>query len=395
MTWPQNRTPEHLRESDRAAGFEITDDFEPFDQMNDIFTRAFWDETVRSKDTDGFFASYRMEAAPRRGDGFTQRDFALRNAAWLVSDIISNRRAADGVREGFQGWIRDDTPVAPEQAALASPEEEAVAIKKLARFFGADLCGITHIDPRWHYSRIPDTRTMQPVPNDLPEGLTRVIVMGHEMDAELVDTYPSALAGAATGREYSHEAAIVMQVAAYIRNLGYRAVASMNDTALVIPYAIKAGLGEYGRNQMVLTPEFGPRVRFSKIFTDMPLAVDVPSQLGLASYCQDCTICADACPAKALPKGEPDFGPDSASTVKGVKKWSADCEKCFGYWAKLKSDCAICMRVCPFNRYPANSLWHRLATGRFRAIARWWIARKGRPDRLRPQDWWRRGPHSR
>ena len=82
------------------------------------------------------------------------------------------------------------------------------------------------------------------------------------------EAYPSALAGAATGREYSHEAAIVMQLAAYIRNLGYRAVASMNDTALVIPYAIKAGLGEYGRNQMVLTPEFGPRVRFSKIFTD-------------------------------------------------------------------------------------------------------------------------------
>jgi hypothetical protein len=64
------------------------------------------------------------------------------------------------------------------------------------------------------------------------------------MDEELVATYPSALAGAATGREYSHEAAIVMQLAAYIRNLGYEAVASMNDTALVIPYAVKAGLGE-------------------------------------------------------------------------------------------------------------------------------------------------------
>ena len=56
----------------------------------------------------------------------------------------------------------------------------------------------------------------------------------------------------------------------------------MNDTALVIPYAIKAGLGEYGRNQMVLTPEFGPRLRFSKVFTDIPLAVDVSRQLGLS-----------------------------------------------------------------------------------------------------------------
>ena len=63
-----------------------------------------------------------------------------------------------------------------------------------------------------------------------------------------MQTYPSTLGGAATGREYSHEATIVMQVAAYIRNLGYQAIASMTDTGLVIPMAIQAGLGEYARN---------------------------------------------------------------------------------------------------------------------------------------------------
>jgi len=391
MTWPANKTPRHLLDSDRAAGFEIAEDFEPFDQMNDIFTRAMWDETVQSADAKGFFASYRMEAAPRRGEGFGQRDFALRNAAWLVSDIISNRGSDTGLREGFQGAIQNDTPVAPMKAELATPEEEAHEIKRLARFFGADLCGITHIDPRWHYSARPDVRTMTPVPNTLPDGMSHVIVMGHEMDKTLVDTYPSALAGAATGREYSHEAAIVMQLAAYIRNLGYEAVASMNDTALVIPYAIKAGLGEYGRNQMVLTPEFGPRVRFSKIFTNLPLAVDAPRALGLSAYCHGCTVCADACPPKALPKGAPDQGLEKAagspSTLRGVKKWSANCEACFGYWAKIKTDCAICMRVCPFNQARPGGLWYRLATSRFRSLAQWWSARR-RPKRLRPSDWW-------
>jgi ferredoxin len=387
MTWPSNPLPDHLRESDAAAGFEITEDFEGFDQMNDIFTRAMWDDGVRSYHTDGFFASYRMEAAPRRGEGFGQRDFALRNAAWLVSDIISNRSADDGLREGFQGAILNDTPVAPVQAELGAPDVEAAEIKRLARFFGADLCGITHIDPRWHYTSRPNSKTMEAVSNDLPDGLTHVIVMGHEMDKTLVDTYPSALAGAATGREYSHEAAIVMQLAAYIRNLGYQAVASMNDTALVIPYAIKAGLGEYGRNQMVLTPEFGPRVRFSKIFTDMPMSVDVVREVGLSIYCQDCTICADACPPKALPKGPPALKNDSPSTVKGVKKWSANCEACFGYWAKIKTDCAICMRVCPFNHYHAGSFWYRLATSRWRWLARRWAVRR-KFKRLKPSAWW-------
>ena len=387
MTWPANTTPKHLRDSDAPAGFEITDAFEPFNQMNDMFTRAMWDDTVKSADADGFFASYRMEAAPRRGEGFAQRDFALRNASWLISDIISNRSEDSGLREGFQGAILNDTPVAPMKADLGSPEAEAREIKRLARFFGADLCGITHIDQRWHYTHRPDTKAMKAVPNDLPDGLTHVIVMGHEMDKTLVDTYPSALAGAATGREYSHEATIVMQLAAYIRNLGYQAVASMNDSALVIPYAIKAGLGEYGRNQMVLTPEFGPRVRFSKIFTDLPLDVDVVRELGLTSYCHDCTICADACPAKALPKGAPEVGSSSPSTVKGVKKWSANCEACFGYWAKLKTDCAICMRVCPFNQRSKGTLWYTLATSRFRAVAQWWAGRS-KPKRLKPSMWW-------
>ncbi len=399
MSWPENRLPDHLRASDKAAGFEVREDVPRFSQMNDIFTWAFWDDRVRSKDSDAFFASYRMEAAPRRGDGFTQKDFALRNASWLISDQLSERKAAEGKREGFQAWIENDTPVAPDKAKLGAPDDETAEIKKVAKLFGADLVGVTEIDLRWHYSERPDTAQMKAVPNDLPEGLTHVIVMGHAMDHGLVETYPSAMAGAATGREYSHEAAVVMRVAAYIRNLGYQAVASMNDTALVIPYAVKAGLGEYGRNQMVLTPEYGPRLRFSKIFTDLPLASDAPRNLGLKAYCAGCTICAQACPVKALPFGAPDFGEEvsagSPSTSRMVRKWSSNAEACFGYWAKLKSDCAICMRVCPFNkRFDtwSDRLWRWLATGGAgatgRRLAQAWEARRGLRKRLKPKDWW-------
>ncbi|MCR9135683.1 MAG: 4Fe-4S dicluster domain-containing protein [Alphaproteobacteria bacterium] len=384
---------EQFAASDAAAGIEVSDAFEPFNQMNDMFTRAFWDDNIRSDDTDAFFASYRSASMPRRGEGFTQKDFALRNASWIVSDLISNRNNDEGEREGFQAPIRNDTPVADTQVPVDNAQEQAREIKSLAKMFGADLVGITQIDPRWHYSARVDTRDFSPAPNDLPAGLTHVIVMGHAMDEDLVATYPSALAGAATGMEYSHEASIVIQLAAYIRNLGYEAVPSMNDTALVIPYAVKAGLGEYGRNQMVLTPEFGPRVRFSKIFTSLPLAVDAPKPFGIRAYCDICTKCADACPPKALPFGPPQEDNASQSTIKGVKKWSANCEKCFGYWAKLKSDCAICMRVCPFNQ-PKSTIYGRifnfLATSRFRKLALHLETRRGMVARLKPGQWWRR-----
>ena len=72
-------------------------------------------------------------------------------------------------------------------------------------------------------------------------------------DYEWVRTVPSALSGSATGLGYSHDALVVLSVTQYIRNLGYEAIASMNDTSLAIPYAIKAGLGEYGRHGLLIT----------------------------------------------------------------------------------------------------------------------------------------------
>ena len=388
MSYPSNR-PNNQRPGDSNAGIDVTDEFERFSQRNDVFTRAMWDETVRSDRSDAFFSSYRMEAAPRRGDGFGQRDFALRNAAWLISDIMTNRFADLGRREGFQAPISNDTPVADDQTPVDDTAAMSREIKKVARFFGADLCGVTDLDDRWLYSARVDVRDMSEAELGLPDGLRSVIVLGHEMDKSLVDTYPSALAGAATGREYSHEASVVMQLAAYIRNLGYRAVPSMNDTGLVIPYAIKAGLGEYARNQMVITPEFGPRLRFSKIFTDLPIEHDLARPLGVRAFCNICTKCADACPVKALPYGPPETGGANVSAIKGVRKWTSDAEKCFGFWAKLSSDCAICMRVCPFNRdfsRPANRLWLKLALSPLRKLALWLDRRRG--ARLKPSRWW-------
>ena len=165
----------------------------------------------------------------------------------------------------------------------------------------------------------------------------------------------------------------------------------MNDTALAIPYAIKAGLGEYGRNQMVITREFGPRVRFSKIFTSLPLKPDKPLKFGVEAYCNQCTVCADECPPKALPYGPPSFERPNQSSLQGVKKWTADCEKCFGYWAKLKTDCAICMRVCPFSETPRSwrgQIFRRLVDLGVFGLARTWARRVMSLPRLKPRDWW-------
>ena len=78
---------------------------------------------------------------------------------------------------------------------------------------------------------------------DLPDDLTHVVVIVNEMDHHTIQTVPSALSGAATGQGYSRDIIALLSLTQYIRNLGYRAVASLNDTALSIPLAIQAGLG--------------------------------------------------------------------------------------------------------------------------------------------------------
>ncbi len=45
--------------NDFEAEFEILDDFARFDQKNDVFRRAWWDDSIKSKKTKLFYATYR------------------------------------------------------------------------------------------------------------------------------------------------------------------------------------------------------------------------------------------------------------------------------------------------------------------------------------------------
>ncbi|HJL91968.1 MAG TPA: reductive dehalogenase domain-containing protein, partial [Acidimicrobiales bacterium] len=224
-----------------------------------------------------------------------------------------------------------------------------------------------------------------------PENLQGVIVIGQAMDHDLVDTVPSALSGAAVGLGYSKDALVLLATAQWLLNLGYSAVPTLNDTALAIPLAIQAGLGEYGRHGMVITREFGPRVRFGKIFTNAPMAFDNQVEFGVTKFCEKCRKCTNACPPKAIPDGEPSPVKLNLSSISGVKKWSVDGEKCFSYWAKIVSDCMICMRVCPYNKDFTkfrHKIGLRLASTKLRNIMLMLNDFLGYGERLKPKLWW-------
>lgn len=376
-------------------GAEITPGFERFNQKDDVFRRSWWDQRIRSEKAKLFYETYREPLKTfRRADGFTQKDYALRNASWHVSDIFTELKESEDRREGFSDAFTLYRDVADHQQEMGTPEDAAAEIKRVAKGFGADLVGITSYDQRWVYETKFSDMSKTERPQEIPEGLTSVIVTAQAMDYDLIRTVPSALSGAATGLGYSHDALVVLSIAQYIRNLGYNAIASMNDTSLAIPMAIRAGLGEYGRNGLLITKAYGPRVRLGKIYTDMPLADDQPIQFGVKEFCESCRRCADGCPVKAIPQGAPSTARHNQSNIKGVKKWSVDGEKCFSYWAAQNSDCSICIRVCPFNK-DYSKWWHRigvrLAGTRLRSLLLWLDERLGYGERLKPKEWWNLG----
>lgn len=62
--------------------------------------------------------------------------------------------------------------------------------------------------------------------------------------------------------------------------------------------ATRAGIGWIGKNDVVITRRYGPRVRLSAMLVDAPLPYGEPIT---ESGCpDDCTACVEACPCKAL-----------------------------------------------------------------------------------------------
>lgn len=61
--------------------------------------------------------------------------------------------------------------------------------------------------------------------------------------------------------------------------------------------AVAAGLGNFGRHNLVIHPQMGSRVVFSAVLTELELSSDPPV---LERLCNDCNLCVESCPVGAL-----------------------------------------------------------------------------------------------
>jgi reductive dehalogenase len=280
-------------------------------------------------------------------------ELALCDAAWHLEHAHA-LGCAGSDHQGLYAWqgADPDGVQIPPKFEIDASELAGITwkVKRAARLFGAALVGVCELDHRWLYSHVSDDLTDEHRPLEIPEEFHYAVALAVEMDYGLMQTSPTAGAAVATGVGYSRMAFLAGLLAQFIRNLGYGAIPCGNDTALSIPIAVEAGLGELGRNGLLITEKFGPRVRLCKVFTDLPLEPDQPRFLGVEEFCRVCMKCAQDCPSRAISFGERTTEALNVSTNSGVLKWPVNGEQCYKYWVANKLDCATCIRVCPFDQ---------------------------------------------
>jgi epoxyqueuosine reductase len=143
-------------------------------------------------------------------------------------------------------------------------------------------------------------------------------------------------------------------ISSFLNQQGYRTLpipaAERTNQAEAIPtvshkmIAHIAGLGWIGKNCLLITPEYGPRIRLISLLTKAPVAgIDRMAE----QECRSCTACVDACPAGAI-KGR-------AYVAHEEREARLDFRKCQGYFEELRETmvhpvCGMCLYACPRGR---------------------------------------------
>lgn len=229
----------------------------------------------------------------------------------------------------------------------------------------ADLVGIA---PAYRMADAPDGFK----PADLLSDAQVVIVVGFSLIDTTVENLPFSRS------DYSHWVdvintvgdGLIYRISSFLQQADYKAVPIPNS----LPYdrsrlcgklslkraAVAAGLGNFGLNNLVLTPQFGANVRFGAVITNAKLPTDPECEIDLCSeFLPVCNrACIKLCPAKAIPDS---LSINNLSLKNGTL---IDKQACKRYQENLTSKfqedkillrCGMCVANCPAGNFKRKS----------------------------------------
>ena len=142
---------------------------------------------------------------------------------------------------------------------------------------------------------------------------------------------------------------LALEAAAMIQSAGFRAMA-IGTSQLIARHPMRghvshrflgwtAGLGWWGRNNLLVNPDNGSRFRLVSVLTDADLEPDEPTERD----CGRCVACVKVCPAGAI----------------AGKRENFDLDKCYGKlceFAKIpfvgQHICGVCVKACHPPNWP-------------------------------------------
>jgi len=189
-------------------------------------------------------------------------------------------------------------------------------------------------------------------PERIFPGTKTVIVIGFPVSLPVIDTAPSI---------WYHE--LYRTINAGLDSCGYRLATFLTEKgypSVPIPRdgygsigilkerpvaffshrhaAYCAGLGNFGVNNMLLTPEYGPRVRFASVLTTAELPADPVLEDPL---CVRCMRCVRICPVHAV---------SEENYPQGRTDKTACATRSEELFKRSLSPCGCCIKVCPVGK---------------------------------------------
>ena len=256
---------------------------------------------------------------------------------------------------------------------------DAEQVKTFARSLGADLVGIASADT---LNAFPPDPLWPQTPERISESCRSVIVIVCRIPVAVFRAKSSTVVQYMDMAVLRRMDKIAYKIAAELERQGHPSfVVAAQETDWDLKRAsygrlstrhlgIEAGLGTFGLEVNILTPEFGPRLYLTGILTDLELQ---PDRIMTEQVCigESCSRCLYACPTDAVRH----FGLDKAGCAEAAqefgfmtslatwarfidgdseaKKEAFRSRDIFGLWQGLLrvvgsfGDCPRCLAVCP------------------------------------------------
>lgn len=209
---------------------------------------------------------------------------------------------------------------------------------KFSKKIGIDIIGFA--DPKYYNKFAKINR-----PERFLKDAKTVIILGIHLYDIILDAWSQ---DQKTGKSFHYLDSILenrcYSLKDFLSKKGYNSVIiSYNPGLFLKDSSAIAGIGPIGKNNLLITKEFGSQVRLRAMVTNASLSTGQP--ITESEYCKQCNICIESCPAKAFVNGKYVKDICLSYNLSNLKKLS----NYTSIW------CNICIESCPVSKKSVKS----------------------------------------